>query len=179
MVGATLIPVSYTHLDVYKRQINDRSLKTCMNYCITLVQGERDSLKKEILKEISQLQKATAKKVDSKKIKKKIDNLEMKKRKAIDLMLDGVISKEDLQNQTEWYNEELEKLNIQLSDALQKDKSDSRQVNNMEQYVKALDEMIELDGNSEDVYKEVLEMCIRDSGYRLERLLRLDAGKNR
>ena len=49
----------------------------------------------------------------------------MKKRKAIDLMLDGLISKEDLQSQTEWYNEELEKLNIQLSDALQKDKSDS------------------------------------------------------
>src|SRR5699024_10088503 len=33
--------------------INDRSLKTCMNYCITLVQGERDSLKREILEEIS------------------------------------------------------------------------------------------------------------------------------
>mgnify|MGYP000364528242 FL=1 len=44
-----------------------------MNYCITLVQGERDSLKKEILKEISQLQKTTAKKLDSKKIKKKIE----------------------------------------------------------------------------------------------------------
>ena len=81
----------------------------------------------------------------------------MKKRKAIDLMLDGLISKEDLQNQTEWYNEELEKLNIQLSDALQKDKSDSRQVNNMEKYIKALDEIMELDGNSEDVYKEVLD----------------------
>lgn len=137
--------------------INDRSLKTCMNYCITLVQGERDSLKKEILKEISQLQKTTAKKLDSKKIKKKIDNLEMKKRKAIDLMLDGLISKEDLQSQTEWYNEELEKLNIQLSDALQKDKSDSRQVNHMEKYIKALDEIMELDGDSEDVYKEVLD----------------------
>ena len=137
--------------------INDRSLKTCMNYCITLVQGERDSLKKEILKEISQLQKTTAKKVNSKKIRKKIDNLEMKKRKAIDLMIDGLISKEDLQNQTEWYNEELEKLNTQLTDALQKDKLDSRQVNNMEQYVKALDEIMEMDGNNEDVYKEVLD----------------------
>ena len=28
--------------------INDRSLKTCMNYCITLVQGERDSLKRNL-----------------------------------------------------------------------------------------------------------------------------------
>ena len=81
----------------------------------------------------------------------------MKKRKAIDLMIDGLISKEDLQNQTEWYNEELEKLNTQLTDALQKDKLDSRQVNNMERYVKALDEIMEMDGNNEDVYKEVLD----------------------
>lgn len=137
--------------------INDRSLKTCMNYCIVLVQGERDSLKKEILAEISQLQKATIKKSDSKRIQKKIDSLEVKKRKAIDLMLDGLITKEDLQKQTAWYNEELEKLNIQLTDALQKDKSGSRQVNDMEQYIKALDEIMEMDGNSEEVYKEVLD----------------------
>ena len=58
--------------------INDRSLKTCMNYCITLVQGERDSLKKEILKEISQLQKTTAKKLDSKnEIRKSIKNIKI------------------------------------------------------------------------------------------------------
>ncbi|MBM6668791.1 recombinase family protein [Lacrimispora saccharolytica] len=137
--------------------INDRSLKTCMNYCITLVQGERDSLKREILEEISQLQKTAVKKSDSKKIQKKIDSLEMKKRKAIDLMLDGLISKEDLQNQTAWYNEELEKLNIQLTDAFQKDKLDSRQINNMEQYIKAIDEIMGMDGNSEEVYKEVLD----------------------
>lgn len=137
--------------------INDRSLKTCMNYCITLVQGERDSLKKEILEEISQLQKTAVKKSDSKKIQKKIESLEMKKRKAIDLMLDGLISKEDLQNQTAWYNEKLEKLNIQLTDAFQKDKLDSRQINDMEQYIKALDEIMGMDGNSEEVYKEVLD----------------------
>lgn len=137
--------------------INDRSLKTCMNYCITLVQGEQDSLKKEILEEISQLQKTAVKKTDSKKIQKKIDSLKMKKCKAIDLMLDGLISKEDLQNQTAWYNEELEKLNIQLTDAFQKDKLDSRQINDMEQYIKALDEIMGMDGNSEEVYKEVLD----------------------
>lgn len=137
--------------------INDRSLKTCMNYCISLVQGERNSLKKEILEEISQLQKTVVKKSDSKKIQKQIDSLEMKKRKAIDLLLEGLISKEDLQNQTAWYNEELEKLNIKLKNAFQKDKSDTRQINDLEQYIKALDEIIGMDGNSEEVYKEVLD----------------------
>lgn len=77
----------------------------------------------------------------------------MKKRKAIDLMLDGLISKEDLQSQTEWYNEELEKLNIQLSDALQKDKSDSRQGKSYGEVYKSLGgKIMELDGDSEDVY---------------------------
>lgn len=137
--------------------INDRSLKTCMNYCISLIQGNYDSLKKEILDELSQFQKTAAKKPDSKKIQKKIDSLEMKKRKAIDLMLDGLISKDDLQNQTAWYNEEIEKLNKQLTEALQKDKSDSRQVNDMEQYINALNEILGMDGNSEEVYKEVLD----------------------
>lgn len=137
--------------------INDRSLKTCMNYCILLIQGNGDTLKKEIIQEISQLQKTVVKKSDSKKIQKKIDSLEMKKRKAIDLMLDGLISKDDLQNQTAWYNEEIENLNKQLADALQKDKSDFRQINNMEQYMNALNEILGMDGNSEEVYKEVLD----------------------
>ena len=47
--------------------INERSLKTCMHYCITLVQGENDTLKKEILEEISKLQKESAKEMNSKK----------------------------------------------------------------------------------------------------------------
>ena len=137
--------------------INERSLKTCMNYCITLVQGEKDSLKKEILEEISRLQKESAKKMDSKKIQQKIEKLETKKRKSIDLMLEGLITKEDLKNQTDWYNEELERLNVQLAEALSKDKVQSRQVNDMEQYIQALDEIMDMEENNELLYKEVLD----------------------
>ncbi|MBS6733805.1 MAG: recombinase family protein [Clostridiales bacterium] len=137
--------------------INDRSLQTCMNYCISLVQGEGDSLKKEILDEIAKLRKKSSKKPDAKKIQKKIENLELKKRKAIDLMLDGLISKEDLQSQTGWYNEEIEKLNLQLTDAFQQNNEESGQINDMEKYIKALDEIMGMDSDSELVYKEVLD----------------------
>ena len=139
--------------------INERSLKTCMHYCITLVQGEKDTLKKEILEEISKLQKETAKEMSSKKIQKKIEKLETKKRQSIDLMLEGLITKEDLKKQTDWYNEELESLNIQLAEALSKDKVQSRQVNDMEQYIniKALDEIMDIGEHNELLYKEVLD----------------------
>ena len=137
--------------------INERSLKTCMHYCITLVQGENDTLKKEILEEISKLQKESANEMSSKKIQKKIEKLETKKRQSIDLMLEGLITKEDLKKQTDWYNEELENLNIQLAEALSKDKVQSRQVNDMEQYIQALDEIMDIGENSELLYKEVLD----------------------
>lgn len=137
--------------------INERSLKTCMHYCITLVQGEKDTLKKEILEEISKLQKESAKEMSSKKIQKKIEKLETKKRQSIDLMLEGLITKEDLKKQTDWYNEELESLNIQLAEALSKDKVQSRQVNDMEQYIKALDEIMDIGEHNELLYKEVLD----------------------
>lgn len=137
--------------------INERSLKTCMHYCITLVQGEKDTLKKEILEEISKLQKESAKEMNSKKIQKKIEKLEIKKRQSIDLMLEGLITKEDLKKQTDWYNEELESLNIQLAEALSKDKVQSRQVNDMEQYIKALDEIMDIGEHNELLYKEVLD----------------------
>lgn len=137
--------------------INERSLKTCMHYCITLVQGEKDTLKKEILEEISKLQKEAAKEMSSKKIQKKIEKLETKKRQSIDLMLEGLITKEDLKKQTDWYNEELESLNIQLAEALSKDKVQSRQVTDMEQYIKALDEIMDIGEHNELLYKEVLD----------------------
>lgn len=137
--------------------INERSLKTCIHYCITLVQGENDTLKKEILEEISKLQKESANEMSSKKIQKKIEKLETKKRQSIDLMLEGLITKEDLKKQTDWYNEELESLNIQLAEALSKDKVQSRQVNDMEQYIKALDEIMDIGEHNELLYKEVLD----------------------
>ena len=137
--------------------INDKALQACMSYCISLIQSEKDSLREEILSEIALVQKNTVKKTDTKRIKKKIEQLEIKKRNAIDLMLDELISKEDLQAQTDWYNTEIKKLNIQLSDSLHEAKEESRQKNKLEKYIAALDNIMSADSNNELLYKEVLD----------------------
>lgn len=148
--------------------INERSLRTCMNYCISLVQSEKNSIKKEILSEIKELQKSAEKKTDTKKIQKKVDQLEAKKRKAIDLMLDGLISETDLKSQTEWYNEEIKQLNQQLLDSEQENKVKSRQANAMNEYISALDEIMDMDSDNELVYKEVLDHIDVHKGYILD-----------
>lgn len=137
--------------------INERALCDCMNYSIMLVQKEKNTLKQEILQEIQQVQAMSPQKADSQKIRKKIEILENKRRKAIDLMLEGIISKEDFKNQTDWYNEETEHLNQQLAAAVQECKASSQQINVMEQYIAALDEIVGTDSYSELIYKEVLD----------------------
>lgn len=142
------------------KSINERTLLACMTHCIKLVQGNSDDLKKEILKEISDLKKGSNKKIDKNKIQKKIDSIETKKRKAIDAMLDGLITKEDLQKQTDWYNEELQQLNQQLIEILNADKIQMRQSNNMEQYIQAIDEIMSFNESDEMLYQEILDKMI-------------------
>ena len=137
--------------------INERSLYTCMNYCISLLQQDGDSLKNEILQEIKQLQKDPLPQVDSSKVTKKINMIENKKRKAIDLMLDGLITKEELKSQTNWYNEELEALNNQLSNVKDFQKQLRSQTDQMQQYIEALDDIMNLNSDNEMVYKEILD----------------------
>ena len=128
-----------------------------MNYCISLIQSERESLKKEILEEINYIRKKQDQTLDVKKLEKQIDQIAFKKTKAIDLMLGGIISKEDLQSQTEWYNEKLEHLNKELTDAKCREKLDNSQTDIMEQYIKALDDIMDIHGDNELIYKEILE----------------------
>ena len=137
--------------------INDRSLKTCMNYCLSIVQKEKDSLKKEILQDIADIQKESESEFDSKKLQGQIEILEEKKRKAIDLMLDGIISKEALKKQTDWYDEELDRLSKQLEKATQNINATVSYVNDMEKYIKALNNIIAIDSNSELLYREILD----------------------
>ena len=107
--------------------------------------------------EISQLQKATEKRTDTKRLQNKIDELENKKRRLIDYALDGMLTKEDLKSQKEWYNEQLESLNRQLTESIHQDKLNNRETLSMEKYIKALDEIMDMDCNNDLVYKEVLD----------------------
>ena len=52
--------------------VNEESLKTCMNYCISLIQSEREGLKKEILEEIKYIRKKQNQKLDIQKLEKQI-----------------------------------------------------------------------------------------------------------
>jgi DNA invertase Pin-like site-specific DNA recombinase len=140
--------------------INERALLTCMHYCICQLQTNQKELKKEILQEIRKVKGISDKKPDAKRITEKMENLNDKKRKAIDLMLDGLITKADLQEQTKWYDEQLAELAAKLSDSQKKDGAKAKQINVYEQYIAALDEIMTFDESNESLYREILDKMV-------------------
>lgn len=140
--------------------INERALLTCVHYGICQLQTNQKDLKKEILQEIKAIKGITDKKLDTKRIKEKMDNLHAKKRTAIDLMLDGLITKADLQDQTKWYDEQLAELSELLSNSQSKDTAQAKQIDASRQYITALDEIMTFDETNESLYREILDKIV-------------------
>ena len=140
--------------------ISERALLTCVHYCICRLQTNQKELKEEILQELKAIKGIADKKPDTKRITEKMENLNDKKRKSIDLMLDGLISKADLQELTKWYDEQLAELSELLSNSQSKDKKQAKQIDVFEQYITALDEIMTFDENNEILYREILDKMV-------------------
>lgn len=140
--------------------INERALLTCVHYCICQLQTNEKELKKEILQELKSIKGVMDKKFDVKSTTEKMKNLNDKKRKVIDLMLEGWITKADLQEQTKWYDEQLAKLSQLLSNSRNKDKEQAKQIDVSLEYSEALDEIMTLDETNESLYREILDKII-------------------
>lgn len=137
--------------------INEKSLVVCMNYCISFMQDGKELLKKEILQEIGKIKKEKENKLfGEESIRESIEHYERKKRKSIDLMLDGLISEEDFINQKNWYDEKIKNLKDKLIEESKKDREDKKEYI-IQSYRNALDEIMDIDNPSEMVFKEILD----------------------
>ncbi|MCM1174033.1 MAG: recombinase family protein [Blautia sp.] len=140
--------------------VNEKTLLTCMYYCICQLQTNQKELKREITQEIREIKGITGKKPDTKRIQAKMDALAARKRKAIDLMVDGLITRSDLQEQTKWYDEQLAALSESLNAAGRQDKINAAESHEYESYLSALDEIISFDESNESLYREILDKMI-------------------
>ena len=140
--------------------INEKALLTCMHYCICQLQTNQKELKREIMQEIKEIKGISEKKPDTKRIQEKMDALFAKKKKAIDLMLEGLITKADLQEQTKWYDEQLAELSEALNAAGKQDKEKAAELHEYESYLSALDEIMTFDESNESLYREILDKMV-------------------
>ena len=142
------------------RSINERALFTCMKYCIDLLCNNKEKIRKEVLTEIQNVCNTPEETMDLAKVKQKMDAIEEKKRKSFDAMLEGMLSKEDLQKQTEWYDKELAHLQHMIAQSRKNDVFYNMGQKKMEQFEKSLDEILSFGDQNDMLYREILEKIV-------------------
>lgn len=142
------------------RAIQEGVLSVCMQYCMELLCNDKERLRKEVLSALANISDIKEHTVDTKKLAWKIRLIEEKKRKAFDAMLEGIISKADLQKQTEWYDREAAGLQHLILQSRQNDRLYHIDKKRMEQLKEALDQILAFGIENEMLYREILEKIV-------------------
>lgn len=142
------------------RSINERALFACVKYCIDLLCNDKERIRKEVLTDIQTICSAPEETMDPAKVRQKMDAIEEKKRKSFDAMLEGMLSKEDLQKQTEWYDKELAHLQHMIAQSRKNDAFYNMGQKKREQFEKSLDEILSFGDQNDMLYREILEKIV-------------------
>lgn len=140
--------------------VSESTLLSCVSYVIGQVPLDREALTEEILHEIQKLPETAGKEADMAQLNKKRAALELKKRKAVDLLLEGMISREDFKRQTEWYEGKIEAIACRLQMAEQE--RNLKGVLDIKEIGKAVEDILELGITNEVMYREVLDKIVVD-----------------
>ncbi|MCM1168154.1 MAG: recombinase family protein [Ruminococcus sp.] len=139
--------------------IDERVLDKAMQTLLASVQNLRASLEKEMLNEIRLIQK-NQKVVDVAPLKAEIEVLKNKKRKAIDLMLEELITKDDLKQQTEFYDGEITKLTEKIAESQNVGALHQKQIDGIKAAMERIKNVAECDVSNTEIYGEMLERII-------------------
>lgn len=142
------------------RSVNERALFACVKYCLDLLCNDKERIRKEVLTDIQTICSAPEETMDPAKVRQKMNAIEGKKRKSFDAMLEGMLSKEDLQKQTEWYDKELAHLQHLIVQSRKNDAFYNMGQKKMEQFEKSLDEILSFGDQNDMLYREILEKIV-------------------
>ena len=93
-------------------------------------------------------------------LKEEIENLGRKKRKAIDLMLDDLLSKDDLKKQTEFYDSEIARLTEKIAESQNVGAAHQKQLDGIRNYIKQVNNTAGMDTDSTEIYGELLKRVV-------------------
>ena len=139
--------------------INENVLAFCMKYILERIQVSRSEIVNQLLSEIQIIQQNEPS-ANVEPLKAEIENLGRKKRKAIDLMLEELISKEDLKKQTEFYDSEIARLTEEIAASQDVSSAHRKQIDGIRNYIKQVNSTAEMDTDSTKIYGELLKKVI-------------------
>ena len=130
-----------------------------MKYILEHIQVSRSEIVNQLLSEIQIIQQNEPS-TNVEPLKAEIENFGRKKRKAIDLMLDELISKEDLKKQTEFYDSEIARLTEEIAASQDVSSAHRKQIDGIWNYIKQVNSTAEMDTDSTKIYSELLKKVV-------------------
>lgn len=141
--------------------INEKILISAVAYSLKFLKINSKSIKENMLREIRLVLNLKAKKnINTASLYEQIEILNKKKRKAIDLMLDMIITKSDLKEQTDYYNEEIEELRKKIDLAEKRNIAQSQQIHDIKTYISEIDRMLNYNIEDTNVYNSALNKIV-------------------
>ncbi len=135
------------------------SIERCIKFVLQNIQISKAELEKQFLDDIRQIQK-DQKPADIEALKNEVENLKQKKKNAIDLMLEGLISRDDLAEQNEFYTQRIEELNKQIGDSTDMAGTFEKQIKQIKSYIKTINNTDKLDIEDTKVYADIVDRIV-------------------
>ncbi|MFA6828389.1 MAG: hypothetical protein WCQ74_02500 [Saccharofermentanales bacterium] len=98
--------------------------------------------------------------IDVAKLQSQIDNLKQKKRNAIDLVLDGLISKDDLTEQNSYYDSQILSLTEKINTGNNMDAVNKKQLEGIEEYIKLVRQTDAMDIDNTEIYRDMTKKIV-------------------
>ena len=138
---------------------NEVTLKICMKYLIKHIQVAREDIVSQLLADIQMVQQNEPAS-DIEPLKAEIENLSRKKRKAIDLMLDDLLSREDLKKQADFYDSEIARLTQEIADKQDVSAVHQRQLDSIKAYIRQVNLTAKHDSDDTAFYSQLLQKAV-------------------
>jgi DNA invertase Pin-like site-specific DNA recombinase/uncharacterized coiled-coil protein SlyX len=139
--------------------INDKVLLRCAKYVVAHIHANKEKIIKELSRDIKAIL-SDVKVIDTAKLQAKIEELNGKKTKAINLNIEGTISKADLMMMNEQYNTEIAELQQRIFEAENQNAIQQLQVESINAYISEIRDMVDLKTDDELLYRELIEKMI-------------------
>ena len=138
---------------------NETVLAFGVMYILQQIKASREEIEKDLLTEIRYIQNNRTE-LDIAKLQAEIENLKQKKRNAIDLVLDGLITKEDLSEQNSYYDSQILSLTEKISTGQNLDVTHRKQLAAIQEYIRQVRQTDTLDIESKEIYREITKRIV-------------------
>ena len=139
------------------RILNDKTLTTCVQFVLQQLDLDYDTLAQELASDIQNVLTNTPQGKDRGRLQTRQADLERRKERVMDSYFGGDISKEEMLQMKAKYDEELEKINVQLLQSADMERIQAEQTRELQELAQTIREYV---SRSEEVFAEAVEEIV-------------------